>query len=435
MKSLLFLVCMISGLICFGTYPENELNNKNPDTTQSSISPDRTAENPGSSVKSGTLIDQNGNIMRGTPMVLGKALPQSLAFAKNIENWKMIQNNGFNTIRICWVDPYYVNRNQDHWTVNEVLPHLDRVVANATATGMNLIINFHNVGAQQEYDKTFGFALENDFWAAVAPRYKGNRLVYYEPANEPTFSMNDYLKSDFKTNYLKLYHTIRKLAPERQILFFSFNGITPQIVDVIENYKNDIDWKYTTIAFHMYNSTSSSALKTLMGSYRVMCTEWFYDHLSKLPGNDFIKRVDGFKLNAQTLENIGSGWVDWRDWNDISLNETIDTLIGDAHLKNYWWGKPVSGIKATGIVLSNRDLILSSGEAKKLIAFPLPALAENQEINWSSSNHEIVKVDAGGLVSAVSGAAGKAVITAKTSDGGFNAECQVVVSSASILRK
>lgn len=46
-----------------------------------------------------TLLDKNGNVMRGTPMVLGKTLGESVAFALDIKNWETIKNNGFNTIR------------------------------------------------------------------------------------------------------------------------------------------------------------------------------------------------------------------------------------------------------------------------------------------------------------------------------------------------
>lgn len=363
--------------------------------------------------------------MRGTPMVLGKALGQSLSFARNIDNWRTIQQNGYNTIRICWVDPYYWNHNNSGWTVNEVLPYLDQVVQNATLTGMNLIINFHNVGAQQEYDKSYQFTLENEFWKAVAPRYKDNDLVYYEPANEPTFTMGNYLKADFKKAYLDLYTTIRTLAPERQILFFSFNGITADIIKVVDDYEKSLDWNHTTIAYHMYNSTTSEAIRIVMNRHPVICTEWFYDHLSRLPGNGFIKQVDGFKLNAQTLEKMGSGWCDWRDWDDVTLNETIDTLIGDAHAKDYWWGKPVKELKATGISISNHQLQLTTGQHKKLIAFVLPALAEDQRIKWSTSDARIAAVDATGLVSAVS--PGSAVITVSTTDGNISTCCEVTI--------
>ncbi|MDP2114866.1 MAG: cellulase family glycosylhydrolase [Bacteroidota bacterium] len=376
---------------------------------------------------SGVLKDKNGNTMRGTPMVLGKSLTQSVAFAQNIENWKTIQNNGFNTIRVCWVDPYYIDRSKSGWTVAEVLPYFDKCVENATATGMNLIINYHNVGAQQNYDKTYQFTLENEFWTAVAPRYKNNDLVYYEPANEPTFTMSDYLKPEFKTNYLKLYTIIRTLAPERQILFFSFNGITQEIIKVVDHYSPKIDWTHTTVGYHMYNSTTSEHIRTVMAYHPVICTEWFYDHLSKLPGNEFIKRVDGFKLNAQTLEELGSGWVDWRDWGDVTLNELVDTVITDARAKNYWWGQPVAGIKATGIGLSDKKIELVSGKSKKLEAFVYPALAENQQIIWNSSNTKLVTVSETGLVKAVSSRDATATITAKTEDGSFASSCEVII--------
>jgi sialate O-acetylesterase len=379
---------------------------------------------------SGALKDKNGNAMRGTPMVLGKSLTQSVAFAQNIENWKTIQNNGFNTIRVCWVDPYYADRAKSCWSVAEVLPYLDKCVENATATGMNLIINYHNVGAQQNYDKTYQFALENEFWTAVAPRYKNNDLVYYEPANEPTFTMSDYLKPEFKTNYLKLYNILRTLAPERQILFFSFNGITQEIINVVNDYSPQIDWAYTTVAYHMYNSTTSAHIRTVMAYHPVICTEWFYDHLSKLPGNEFIKRVDGFKLNAQTLEKMSSGWIDWRDWGDFTLNETVDTLITDARVKNYWWGKPVAGIKATGIGISDKKNELISGKTKKLEAMVYPALAENQQIIWTSSNTNLASVSETGLVTAVSSRDATATITAKAADGGFTASCEVLIRAS-----
>lgn len=386
--------------------------------------------NSGGVITTGTLKDKNGNIMRGTPMVLGKAPDKSVAFAQNIENWKTIKNNGYNTIRVCWVDPWYKDHSLANWSVTEVIPYLDKCVENANATGMNLIINFHNVGAQQEFDKTYLFALEKEFWNAVAPRYKDNDLVYYEPANEPTFTVSDYLKPAFKTSYMELYNNIRNLAPNRQILMFSFNTIASDIVNVVENYKNQIDWEHTTIAYHMYNSTTSAAVKTLMEKYPVLCTEWFYSYKAALPGNSFIMKVDGYKENAETLEKIGSGWIDWRDWDDITLNELVDTLITDARAKNYWWGKPVSGLKVTGISISNQKLELVSGKTKKLTAFIYPALAENQQLLWTSDNSDMVTVAADGKVTAISSRSGFAVITVKTSDGGFTATCEVTVSAS-----
>jgi hypothetical protein len=373
--------------------------------------------------KTGTLLDENEKILRGTPMVLGKKMSEAVQFATEIKNWQTIKDNGYNTIRVCWVDPWFKDHNQDNWKVSEVLPYFDKCVQNATETGMNIIINFHNVGAQQEFDTEYLFELEKEFWDSIAPRYKNNDLVYYEIANEPTFKMADYLKPTFKQNLLSIYNNIRTAAPEREVLMFSFSTIANEIIEVVEEYKESLDWDKTSVAYHMYNSNSSEAVQTLMAYHRVICTEWNYDHVEK----EYIRQVDGFKQNSETLEKIRSGWIDWRDWGDTTLNELIDTLIFDAKLKDYWWGKPVAGIAVTGIRISHRTDTLKSGKSKQLMAFVFPALAENQNISWSSSNRNYVSVDATGLITAKATQLKTAIITATSSEGNFKAQCEVLV--------
>jgi hypothetical protein len=377
--------------------------------------------------QTGTLLDINGEIIRGTPMVLGKNLAPSVAFALDVKNWETIKNNGFNTIRVCWVDPWYKDHDKSYWKVSEVLPYFDKCVENAVETGMNIIINYHGVGSQQDFDKSYTFAFETEFWDSIAPRYRDNDLVYYEIANEPTFNMNDYLKPVFKQNLMNIYNHIRLAAPERQILMFSFNTIASDIVQIVENYKTGLDWDFTSVAYHMYNANTSEAVRKLMAYHRVICTEWNYDHVSKRGNFEYIKRVDGFKENSQTMEAIGSGWIDWRDWSDITLNELLDTLITDARIKNYWWGIPDPNIRATGIKISEISVRLKSGDSKQLTAVVYPALAGNQEVTWSSTNDDFVSVDENGLITAKATQNKSAVITVKTNDGNFSAECKVQV--------
>ena len=112
--------------------------------------------------------------------------------------------------------------------------------------------------------------------------------------------------------------------------------------------------------------------------------------------------MDGFKQNAQTLEKIGSSWIDWRDWNDTTLDELVDTLIFDARKKEYWWGNPQDGMQVSGVRISHNNIEIKSGDSKQLSAFVLPALAENQTILWSSENENIAKISANGLVTGVS---------------------------------
>ena len=165
-----------------------------------------------------------------------------------------------------------------------------------------------------------------------------------------------------------------------------------------------------------------------MTGYRVICTEWNYDFVSKRTGYEYIKRVDGFKENAQTLEKLGSGWIDWRDWDDTSLNELLDTLILDAKQKNYWWGIPDPEIKVTSVKLTELKIQLVSGASRQLTAIVYPALAGNQQITWTSSNSEIVSVNQSGVFMATAKKSGSASITVTTSDGNSTAQCEVKVT-------
>lgn len=286
----------------------------------------------------GTLMDYNDQIMRGTPMVLGKNLQGSMDFAMNVNNWYMMKEYGLNTIRVCWVDPWYKIRNKDHFTVEEILPYLDKCVENANASGLNIIINYHNVGA---HDK--GFAEDDmqfleSFWKSIAPRYSTNHLVYYEIENEPVFGGGaKYVLEPYRSRLLGIYRQIRNDAPERQVLLFSFNTASESIKVAIENFDKEVDWDYTSVAYHMYGIETARFINEIMKEKRVICTEWNYLYKTEEPWNfDYIKVVDGFETNAGALEQIGSGWIDWRDWNDTTLNE-LDTLIIDAKQKGYWW--------------------------------------------------------------------------------------------------
>lgn len=82
-------------------------------------------------------------------------------------------------------------------------------------------------------------------------------------------------------------------------------------------------------------------------------------------------------------------------------------------------------IAVTGITIDPAELFLKTGYVEKLKAEVLPADATNKNIEWDSDNKEAAEVDSEGNVTAK--APGTAVVTAKTEDGGFTAECTVTV--------
>jgi transglutaminase/protease-like cytokinesis protein 3 len=85
----------------------------------------------------------------------------------------------------------------------------------------------------------------------------------------------------------------------------------------------------------------------------------------------------------------------------------------------------VSVVDVTGVSLNKNTLSLAVGANETLTATVLPTNATNQSVTWSSNAPSIADVDNTGVVTVV--AAGTAVITATTTDGGFTATCTVNV--------
>ncbi|NQX67295.1 Ig-like domain-containing protein [Paenibacillus alba] len=86
---------------------------------------------------------------------------------------------------------------------------------------------------------------------------------------------------------------------------------------------------------------------------------------------------------------------------------------------------PVLNTAVTGVTLNQSTLHLTRGDSGVLTASVLPANATNPDVTWTTSNANIAAVDANGRVTAA--AAGSAIITVTTADGGFTATCIVTV--------
>ena len=82
-------------------------------------------------------------------------------------------------------------------------------------------------------------------------------------------------------------------------------------------------------------------------------------------------------------------------------------------------------VPVTGVELDITEIGLVVGETAVLTATVLPENAADKSVTWSSSAHEIASVDENGEVEGL--AAGKAVISVTTTDGGKTAECTVTV--------
>ena len=81
-----------------------------------------------------------------------------------------------------------------------------------------------------------------------------------------------------------------------------------------------------------------------------------------------------------------------------------------------------------GVGLDYAQVTLREGDTWQLTATVEPAEAVNKTVYWESSDQAVATVDETGLVRAVGG--GEAAITVRTEEGGFTAECQVIVEEA-----
>lgn len=81
-------------------------------------------------------------------------------------------------------------------------------------------------------------------------------------------------------------------------------------------------------------------------------------------------------------------------------------------------------VSVTGVSLDKTSAELEVGGTLTLTKTIEPANATNQNVSWSSSNVEVATVENGTVTAK---AAGSAVITVKTADGGKEAKCTVTV--------
>lgn len=86
----------------------------------------------------------------------------------------------------------------------------------------------------------------------------------------------------------------------------------------------------------------------------------------------------------------------------------------------------VEEIEVTGITLDKDEVTLKIGNTVILKAVIAPENATDKNVTWTSSNPDIAEVNNMGMVTAK--AEGETLISVVTKDGGFKAECQVIVT-------
>ena len=86
-------------------------------------------------------------------------------------------------------------------------------------------------------------------------------------------------------------------------------------------------------------------------------------------------------------------------------------------------------VNVTGIKLDKKTVTLKYGTTDTIKATISPSNATNKNVNWTSSNSNLVTVDSNGNIEAVGNKNGTATITAKTAEGNYSASVKVKVTS------
>lgn len=140
------------------------------------------------------------------------------------------------------------------------------------------------------------------------------------------------------------------------------------------------------------------------------------------PADALDKSVTWSSSNTSVATVSSNGVVTAKDVGNATI--TVTTNDGG---KTATCAVTVTPMSVTGVSLNKNSLTMYENDSETLIATVTPSNATNKSVSWSSSNPAVANVNAVGHVSAL--AAGSAVITVTTDDGGKTATCSVTVKA------
>ncbi len=116
----------------------------------------------------------------------------------------------------------------------------------------------------------------------------------------------------------------------------------------------------------------------------------------------------------------------------LDPNYTVDGIHPTVELQQIWADYfPTSligvGNRTAGVILSIAEKTIFKGENFTLTPEVYPESAANKAVTWSSSKPAVATVDENGKITPVSN--GSAVITCKTVEGGYTAQCKITVKT------
>jgi len=150
------------------------------------------------------------------------------------------------------------------------------------------------------------------------------------------------------------------------------------------------------------------------------------------PANTTIKTVNWTSSNTgvATIDQC-SGFVTARAAGSAMI--TARVMDGSNVSHSFCLAVAAGQIPVTGVSIPFNCTNMSGNQTLALCATISPSNATNRAVTWSSSNNLVATVSQMGVVKAVAGGKGYAIITVTTADGNKTATCFIMVSNPGVV--
>jgi hypothetical protein len=291
-------------------------------------------------IERGTVLSARGEPLRGVPVWIYK-FGSRRGLSDHVRDrayYEQLAALGINSVRLVCFDAWQRSHGFPHYAYERrwldrvlFLRELDTAVSLASRAGLQVLVNYHDVG---RLDLEHCLA----FWNLVAGRYADRRNVFYELANEPVAWLPDDWDDEDVEAQRTLFAAVRELAPETHIVVCSFPnpaGGNRSMADVAGELA--IDWSNASLGFHCYGTGGTSdAIVAARGRFPVLCTE--VDVPISRGGDPHVTPMDGDEWSTATLERLGIGWFAWRcNGPDELRRNFVDGFAADARRRGDDW--------------------------------------------------------------------------------------------------
>jgi hypothetical protein len=289
-----------------------------------------------------TVHSDQGTPLRGGTAFVYKSGRKTgkTAYVSQPAYYRTMRASGLNAVRLIAFDPYQKTRGHDHADledtkdVTELLADIDKVVDLASAAGMYVVVNYHDVGG---YEKQY----LTKFWDLVGPRYRDRTHVLYELMNEPVKWFPEHYTQQHLSDVQALYDRVRKSAPNSHLVLLTFantasydpNASMRTVAERLGRTGAGIKWDNASVGFHTYQTKKTSRpIADLVRHFPGVNTE------QNLPNNEGCVPMDGDEFGVQTMERLGLSWFHWHTHGPERFGKNyLGRVLPDAKAKGYLW--------------------------------------------------------------------------------------------------